>query len=257
MGKFINGETNYVEWRDHSKDNKKYLERMAVIVMVIALKVIGFADELKLVAQIIVSAMTGKLEGYFSLSTSVLMNKRCQARAKIKGSICAACYAASTASRNSGLCQALETNYIILNNFLISEAAWATLVWKTTNGDARIESFGDVDTVTCARNYIRIVKTHPWLNFGAWTKDVDIWIEAFILEGGKPKNIKFIVSSFMINVKMKLKKEWLPYIDHRFTVYTKEYAEANGIEINCGGLKCLTCRKCYGDGPFDIAELEK
>ena len=29
MSKFINGETNYNEWRDHARDNKRYLERMA------------------------------------------------------------------------------------------------------------------------------------------------------------------------------------------------------------------------------------
>lgn len=257
MAAFKNGVTNYDEWRDHSKDNGKYKSRMAVIVATMALAVLSLIDELKLVAQIVVSEMTGKLAGYYSVSTSVLMNKRCQERAKIPGSICAACYAANTASRNSGLCQTLETNYIILNNFLISEEAWATLSWPTTNGDGRIESFGDVDSVVCARNYIRIIKTHPWINFGVWTKNVDLWIKAFILEGGKPKNMKFIISSFLTNIKIRIKKEWLPYIDHRFTVYTPEFAREHGIVINCGGAKCATCRNCYGGGPFDICEILK
>lgn len=253
MEKFINGITDYDAWRDHAHDNKRYLERMALI----SLGIKSLADEVKLVSAVNVSELTGKLEGYFSVSTSVLMNKACQAHARIPGSICKDCYAAETASNRSAVAQALETNHIILNNFLISETAWATLQWKTTNGDARVEWGGDVETVTCARNYLRIIKTHPWLNFGVWTKNPGIWYAAFILEGGKPKNMKLILSSLFVNVKATIPEFIKPYVDHRFTVYDPEFVKANGIIINCGGLKCLTCRNCYGDGPFDIAEIKK
>lgn len=253
MSKFINGVTNYNNWRDHAHDNKKYLERMAII----ALGMHNFADELKLVNAIHVSELGGKLEDYYSVSTSVLMNRICQKRACIPGSICRDCYAANNASSRSGVAQALETNHVILNNFLISETAWATMNWPTKNGDARIEWGGDVETVICARNYLRIMKTHPHLNFGAWTKNWGIWYAAFLLEGGKPNNMKFIISSPMVNVPVEIPKFIIPYVDHRFTVYEKKYAEEHNIEINCGGRKCKTCRNCYCDGPFDINELKK
>lgn len=253
MEKFVNGVTSYNLWRDHAHDNKKYLERMAII----ALGMHSLADEIKLVNAINVSELGGKLEGYYSVSTSVLMNRICQWRARIPGSICEKCYAADNASARSSVAQALETNHIILTNFLISETAWAMLTWPTTNGDARVEWGGDVENVICARNYLRIIKTHPHLNFGVWSKNAGIWYAAFLLEGGKPKNMKFIISSTMVNEVVEIPAFILPYVDHRFTVYTKEYAEAHGIVINCGGRKCRTCRNCYGDGPFDIAELEK
>lgn len=253
MAKFINGVTDYETWRDHTKDSGKYLARVALIEAGIQ----TLADEVKLVNAVNVSTMGGKLEGYYSVSTSVLMNPICQERAKVPGSICAQCYAATYAAMRNELNQALETNFRILNEFLISETAWATLTWPTTNGDGRIESFGDVASVICARNYLRIIKTHPWINFGVWTKNVALWIRAFALEGGKPANMKFIVSSPKINEKVEISAEWLPYLDHRFTVYDAEFARENGIVINCGGAKCATCRNCYGEGPFDVCEILK
>ena len=208
--------------------------------------------------QLGVSVMTGKLEDLYSLSTSVLMNPICQFRAKDEDSICKYCFAASTASRYSGLALMLETNTIILTKFLIPESVWGTLVWPTTNGDARMESFGDVMNVTQARNYLRIMRSHSWLHFAVWSKNEGIWYAAFKKEGGKPKNMKFIVSSPKLNVRVELPAYIIPYVDHVFTVYTKEYAEANGIEINCGGRKCITCRNCYKCGTaFYINELKK
>ena len=253
MSKFINGETNYNEWRDHARDNKRYLERMALI----SLGCKSILDELRLVNAVNVSAMSGKLDGFWSVSTSVLMNPICQQRARDPESICHDCYAAVTASRYSELTQALETNYHILNEFLISEDSWKALNWPTTNGYGRVESFGDVASVTCARNYLRIIRSHPHIKFGVWTKNVALWIRAFALENGKPENMKFIVSSPIVNVPVEIPEEWMPVVDHRFTVYTKEYAEENGVEINCGGRKCMTCMNCYCNGPFDIAELMK
>ena len=253
MAGFINGKTNYKEWRDHTKDTRAHLARVSLIEGGITTP----SDEYRLVGAIRVSEMSGKLEGYYSVSTSVLMNPNCQVRAQIPGSICEKCYAASVASRYSQLTQTLETNYQILNGFLISEEAWASLQFPTTNGDARIESFGDVATVVCARNYLRIIRSHPHLTFGVWTKNVSIWNFALEFDGGKPSNMKYIVSSFRVNEPEQLDEETLKYADHRFTVYTKEYAVENGICINCGGKKCATCRNCYGDGPFDINELLK
>lgn len=253
MSKFVNGETDYNAWRDHARDNKRYLERMALI----SLGCKSILDELRLVQAVNVSEMTGKLQGFYSVSTSVLMNPICQQRAKDPNSICHGCYAATNVQAYSQLTQALETNHRILNDFLISEDSWKALNWPTTNGYARVESFGDVASVTCARNYIRILRSHSHLKFGVWTKNDTLWIRAFVLEGGKPENMKFIVSSPYVNVPVEIPEELLPYVDHRFTVYTEEYAEANGIVINCGGKKCMTCMHCYENGPFDIAELKK
>ena len=188
--KFINGITDYETWRDHSKDNKKHLERMELINALREKEELSTLDEIRLVSAVVVSRLTSKLDEFFGISTSVCMNPICQARARIPNSICAKCYA-SNLHYGTQIC-ALESNYYILNEFLISEDSWKTLAIPTINGYARIESHGDVATLNCARNYVRIINSHKYINFGVWTKNVDLWIQAFELENGKPENMTFI-----------------------------------------------------------------
>ena len=264
MGKFINGVTDYNEWRDHAKDNKAYLERMAIIsecLAKIAKHELSIIDEYRLVNAIKVSSLTGKLENFYAVSTSVLMNKHCQNRAKCKGCICEACYAVNSVQSRSQLTQSLETNYMILNNFLISQDVWGTLAIPSINGKARIEAHGDVDTVISAINYNRIVASHPHITFAVFTKNYDIWKEVFETEG-KPDNMIFILSSPMVNIPIKVTEDMKKYVDHVFTVYEKEYAKENGIVINCGSEetehKCKSCLRCYIYGTeFYINELKK
>ncbi len=267
--KFINGVTNYDEWRDHAKDYETYKQRMAVISEMLAKKERGekltFADEVRLVGQVVVSALTGKLEDFYSVSTSVLMNPCCQARARMDGCICKECYAANNVSRFGTLAQALETNYLILNNFIISPEAWETLAIPSINGKARTESHGDTASVVCAINHTRIVASHSWLVFGTWTKNLTHYKPVFEAEG-KPDNMIFIASSPMTNIQMEIPEPMRPYVDHRFTVCEEEFAKAHGIQINCGTWKqdkldhkCKNCMRCYDrfNTEFDIWELKK
>lgn len=261
---FINGETNYDEWRDHSKDNKKYLARMEVINAMKAKETLTLADEILLVAQIVISCLTGKLEDFWAISTSVLMNYICQCRAKIENCICKSCYAAKGAAGRSALTQVLETNYIILNTWLISLEAWATLAFPTINGKGRIESHGDLASVTCARNYLRIIKSHPHITFGFWTKNAGFIYQAIIAEG-KPENCKLVLSSPIVNQVMEVPEKLKPYVDHVFTVFTEDYAKERNININCGSWsgseldhRCNKCFRCYEDNTeFYINELKK
>ena len=264
--KFIQGVTNYDEWRDHAKDNKKFKERMAVISELLPKKNnLTFADQVRLVMIIIVSALSGKLEDFYAVSTSVLMNAICQARAKIEGCICKDCYAANSAGSRSALCQALETNFMILNNFLISVEAWAMLAIPSINGKARIESHGDVATEICAINYVRIIQSHKHLVFGVWTKNLELYRNVLETEG-KPDNMIFIASSPMENVVMELPEWAKKYVDHVFTVYTEDYAREHNININCGTWeghdldhRCKKCMRCYtlGNADYYINELKK
>ena len=264
MGKFINGVSNYNEWRDHSKDNKMYIAKMAIIsecLAKIARHELNIFDEYRLVNAIKISGLTGKLEDFWAVSTSVLMNNHCQNRAKCDGSICKDCYACANVQRFKDLAQSLETNYLILNNFLISEEVWRSLAIPSSNGKARIEAHGDVDTVISAINYNRIVASHPHLTFAVFTKNYDIWKEVFEAEG-KPDNMILILSSPMVNKVITVTDEMRKYVDHVFTVYEKEYARENGIVINCGSdeteHKCKSCLRCYIYGTeFYINELKK
>lgn len=244
--KFEQGKTNYNEWRATRNDNKKFVARMATINELKEKKALSVYEEMKLVNTVCESEMTGKLTGFYSISTSVLMNPICQARAKNPESICSKCYAANTLAMRDGTMECMETNYIILNTWLISSDAWATLPLRTTNGKYRIESFGDVATVTCCRNYIRIMNTHKHLFFGVWTKNPGLWMTAFELENGKPTNMSFIVSSAYMDKPYIIKESERGIIDHVFTVYKPSTIKERHININCGSRDCNGCRKCYG-----------
>lgn len=268
--KFINGVTDYGEYIVDRKENNRYLSKKAIVMNLLEKKARGeeitIVDQMMLVNCIQVSKLTGKLEGFYAISTNVMMNPICQSRAKEKGCICEKCYAANCLNRFSALCMSLEINYMILNNFLITEEAWATLIIPSTNGKARIEAHGDTASATCAINYMRIIKSHPFLEFGVWTKNLNHYRVAFDKEG-KPSNCRFIYSSKQVNVPSEVPADMVEYVDHVFTVYTKEYALEHHIPINCGKYdgnlelidhKCVTCMRCYIFGTeFYINELLK
>lgn len=268
--RFINGVTNYEEYIENRKENSIYLSKKAIVMQMLEKKERGeeitLVDQMMLVQCIQVSKLTGKLDGYYAISSSVMMNPICQERARKEGCICKECYSAACLNRYGNLCMSLEINHLILNNFLISTEAWATLMIPSTNGKARIEAHGDTASSTCAINYVRIIKSHSFLEFGVWTKNLNHYRIAFNKEG-KPSNCRFIYSSIEINVPSEVPADMVEYVDHVFTVYTKEYAIEHKIHINCGRYdenlemidqKCRTCMRCYTAGTeFFINELLK
>lgn len=208
----------------------------------------------------IVNHMSNKLEGICSISSSVHDNCFCARWRKIKGCICAHCYAHNQQSYQTGLKEHNIINGIILRNILIPVKAFKALVIVFPY--LRIESFGDVANVTQARNYIRIIKAFPRKRCAVWTKNISIWQAAFDIEG-KPNNTTFVISSPYLNKPIaETILETCPYIDHIFTVYTKAYSKKHNIVINCGGRKCMDCIKkktnCYyRNNVLYINELKK
>ncbi len=208
----------------------------------------------------IVNHMSNKLEGICSISSSVHDNCFCKARQAIKDCICKFCYAYNQQSYQTGLKEHNILNGIILRNVLIPIKAFKalTIVFPYL----RIESFGDVSNVIQARNYIRIIKAFPEKRCAIWTKNILIWKQAIDIEG-KPKNTTFVYSSSFLNKPVpKAETNKYDFIDHVFTVYTKEYAKKNNIVINCGGRKCMECImkkiNCYyRNTEFYINELKK
>lgn len=186
----------------------------------------------------IVNHMGNKLEGICSISSSVHDNCFCKARQKLKSCICSHCYAYNQQSYQTGLKEHNILNGIILRNILIPVDAFKAL--KIIFPYLRIESFGDVANVVQARNYIRIIKAFPEKRCAIWSKNIEIWAEAFRLEG-KPENTTYVHSSAKVNAADKLDLNKYTFIDHIFTVYTKAYATKHNITINCGGRKCMDC----------------
>lgn len=216
------------------------------------------ADEIELVNCIHTSALTGKLEDFTSVSSSVAENEICKARSQNCNSICHKCYAKQSVEYRSNLKLALLINHIVLNCFDISIEAWKTLSIASVNGKARIESHGDVASVTASDNMVKIVISHDWLYFGVWTKNDFFYYRTF-QKYGKPGNMSFIVSSDTVNVVAKLSEHIKPYVDHVFTVYDLKYVIENNIEIQCGYHKCKNCLLCYTENSdtFYVNEILK
>lgn len=194
----------------------------------------------------IVNHMANKLEGICSISSSVHDNCFCKARRKIKDCICAYCYAHNQQSYQTGLKEHNILNGFIFRNTILPIEALKKLVLIFPY--LRIESFGDVQNVIQARNYIRIIKAFPEKRCAIWSKNIAIWAEAFRIEG-KPDNTTYVHSSSFLNKPDDINLDKYPFVDHIFTVYTKSYAKKNKIEINCGGRKCIECimaqKACY------------
>ena len=173
--------------------------------------------------------------------------------------VCSRCFSAALQNIRPGLRLTTSENYVTLNTAEIEEAPlvkWTPKMLKT-NPDrlVRIESFGDVGSVRQAINYIKIAKANPNCRFAAWTKNLKFWVEAFKLVG-KPLNLKLVFSSLRINYPDMIPEWALSWVDHRFTVYTREFLAAHGIESNCAGISCASCQRCYrGDTEFDIIEI--
>ena len=209
----------------------------------------------------IVNHNARKLEGISSISSSVNDNALCAAWRKVKNCICAHCYAYNQQSFQTGLREHNILNGIILRNVMLPVCAYKHLRFLFPY--LRIESFGDVANIIQARNYIRIIKAFPAMRCAIWSKNIELWAQAFDLECGKPKNTTFVVSSPIVNkpVSESIIRKYI-FIDHVFTVYTKQYAKQHNISINCGGRKCLECimkkTNCYyAGGPLYINELKK
>jgi len=194
-----------------------------------------------------------KMEGIQSISTSVLRNPICQKRRKVCGGICEHCYANALCRFRTSLNKNLSENFDALNSRLMTKAEAAVVPISTVY--SRIESFGDVASVTQARNYLRIIKGHRPLRFAIWSKNDGIWHAAFKKEG-KPRNCTYVHSSMKVNEVDDI-PEWMkPYVDHVFTVWDEDkYAQFAGGETECAGIMCLTCVKCYKrGGPYHINE---
>lgn len=180
---------------------------------------------------------TGKMYGIGSISTSRNLNPNCIERAKVEGSICSKCYAIRQLGVYKQLRNALEKNYKILTERILTDEELPILNY----GYFRIESFGDLANTTQAINYLNIIKKNPQTFFGWWTKNPK-YIDEALKGSKKPKNVNIIYSSMFINVRQEPTYD---FIDKIFTVYDKDFIKDNKIKINCGAKSCLKCHKCY------------
>ena len=184
-----------------------------------------------------------KMAGIMSFSTSVILNKRCQARCKDKKSICFFCFAVSLANARANLAKKLARNTALFTSkcFAVKDIPIINYEkWPLV----RFESFGDLNNTTQVYNYFLMASVNEKCKFALWTKNPDI-IEAAIAEYGLtiPKNLVIIYSSPKVNECNKAILSKYEFIDKVFTVYDKATSET--VNINCGARDCRKCQRCY------------
>lgn len=202
-----------------------------------------------------VSVMTGKLEGFHSISTSVLQNPHCRKRAQNTHLICHYCYSEATLARYGALAEHLKDNTDILTEHVLEGNEIPFIM----DAVFRFEAFGDLCNVIQVINYFIICEANKRCTFTLWTKN-PWYIKQAIGQGyKKPENLIIIYSSPCLNKEADFIVNRYDFIDGIFTVYTLEYALENNIEINCGNAKCKHCMKCYTkhNGLFRIHEIRK
>ena len=150
---------------------------------------------------------------------------------------------------------ALEKNADILTSVIIPQEDMPRLY--SESGYFRFEAFGDLINEIQVVNYFNMAAANPHMKCALWTKNPFIIaraIEKYGLE--KPQNLVILASSYFVNEIMPFTK--YAFIDKVFTVYTKKFAEENGVEINCGGRACAECGRCYENkGGVNVSELLK
>ena len=195
-----------------------------------------------------VTKHSGKMDGIPSISTSCILNARCQKRVNCDKSVCYKCFAHSYMKFRKELREALERNFHILTERLLTKKEIGDL--NINSSFFRLEAFGDLNNNIQLINYINICKFYRYTRFALWTKNVDILLSVFSQKKyRKPKNLSLIISSPLLNVAFPKsfveKVNKVVRVDVVFTVYTKEFATNHNIVINCGAKHCLSCLQCY------------
>lgn len=267
-----NNNNDFNTWLvDTRKSNAKHEQRKTIIdEMEHKLTVDGkltFRDEVKLVSCITPTNGTGKMEGIPGCpDTNCLGNKFCNLRVcnckRLPDAdpndpfdgvpVCSMCYSADSENNYDALSHSTEDNGRILRTFDISEDAWATLSITALLNVVRGEMHGDSANTVQTDNNIKIVKSHDYYDFTFWSKNLGHWRDSFE-RLGKPDNMMFVASSTYINRIRQIPANMVQYVDHVFTVVSKQYALKHNITINCGtyeGIKkidhkCRNCMRCY------------
>ena len=187
---------------------------------------------------------SGKIEDLFSCDSSAhgcdFCNKMRKAAESDPTIICGYCYDWKQEEYRTNVLNRHSLNLRIMKSVLFTVEQLAFLPCGMYN---RINSSGEIDNLTQARNMIRYAKAHPNSNVTMWSKNKPIVEEAFKLEG-KPNNMKFGQSSIHIDKADKASE----YADFVFTVYStlEKVEEALQNEaIRCNGIKCKDCMACY------------
>ena len=229
----------------------KFERENAIVESILNKEEITESDRMQLIA--ILQAPyheSGKIEGIQSIDSSAHNCTFCnQMRAsKNPDLICHACYDYKLESFRENMKNRHGLQLKILSSVLFTGEELACLPIYTDK--FRLDSCGDIENTTQARNYLRICKSHVRTTFTLWTKNLVAIRKALELENGKPENLIIIFSDPIINGcgKNDTIFKAFPWIDYIFMVARKDDVQSFlDMGMNeCNGKKCKDCGyKCY------------
>ena len=182
--------------------------------------------------------MRGKMKGFHSLNTNPLTNEFCIGMHQNDNAICSKCYSIKgLRSWCMGANEAWQRNNDILTQDILSRDERPFIMDKFFRFHSHGELLNDYHFI----NFCLIAERNPETHFALWSKRKDIVRKN---AGLIPDNMLMIYSTSKIDDESLFIPE---FFDKRFSVYHKDFAEDNGIDLNCAGKSCVDCLICYRD----------
>lgn len=208
-------------------------------------------EENKMLEQVKVSNMNGKLITLQAISTNTRTNQFCIDMKNVKKDnwICVECYSHKTleAGVYKALEPALQHNSKVLAFARLEPEQMPKFKKKTQY--VRLSAHGDLINDLHLENLILIVNANPDISFGLWSKRADL-VKRYFAKNPIPKNLQLVYSNPVVNKLMKR----APAPFHR----TFNNVTHKGYQENCTGQKCKDCLLCYTDsGVKTIVEKVK
>jgi len=200
----------------------------------------------------ITKRMRGKMIGFQSLNTSPMGNPFCDRMSENPENICSRCY-----SRKSIQSFHHDGRWIDNGNILKQHYFEEHMYPKFSASIRyfRYNAHGELINANHFWHLCSIAYDNPDITFLLWSKRKGIvkraqeYIDNDGDNGCVPTNMKIVYSDPKIN---SLSTE-IPFgFDLKFTVFTKEFAKENNIDINCAGKKCMECLICYTDSGITL-----
>lgn len=200
-----------------------------------------------------------------NISTSSLENEFCNGMCNQQRNICKKCYARKLLKMYKSSREMYKENYKILTSYILSKKDLETLGKKLAYTTyLRFEAYGEIETIKNGgliqlKNYCNIAKelNKYKVKCVLWSKNIAT-LKAYFKKNKKPRNLKIIVSSPIVNERIDLST--LPRVLKKsttFTVYSKDNEKVK--ERNCfggdGNTTCSNCLICYKTKIKEIIEL--
>lgn len=191
-----------------------------------------------------------KMEGLQSVNSSPLINTQCKELSQKDTFICSKCFSQKQLKRFKNQDLKYIYNTLILNYCDLKP----NQIPFINASYFRIEAFGDLNSMTQLKNYVKIVKSNPHTFFGWFTKS-QVLVHQFLEDGGAfPKNCNLILSNPLINPSkflsgvVKTYKGFQPNLNIKvFSVFDRNHIESVPYKDSqelCQK-KCKNCLICY------------